>query len=42
MSVITKMMFAVWCYEAVSVKANSRSDVKRSGRSQNDLIGLPV
>jgi hypothetical protein len=32
------------CVEAVSAQANSRSDVKRSGRSQNRRLqkGLPV
>ena len=31
---MTKKVF-IACIEAVSAQANSRSDVKRSGRSQN-------
>lgn len=44
MSDITKLMLTVRCNEAVSVKANLREQVKRSGRSQNRRLqkGLPV
>ena len=41
---ITMLMSAVRRNEAVSVKANLRSEVKRSGRSQNRRLqkGLPA
>ncbi len=44
MSVIMMNMRAVRWYEAVSAQANSRSDVKRSVRSQNSRLqkGLPA
>ena len=41
---ITMLMSAVRRNEAVSVKVNLRSEVKRSGRSQNRRLqkGLPA
>jgi hypothetical protein len=44
MKVVLFSKFYSVCVEAVSAKADSRSDVKRSGRSQNRLLqkGLPA
>lgn len=44
MITIMMQMSAVMSYEAVSAQANSRSEVKRSGRSQNRRLqkGLPA